>query len=115
MGHRIRIPAFSEHRHRNHAFNVSSELRFLPDRIHDLSQYLYVRNILYAPLSMKSSVVLLKCSDLRSKNRLEVVVDLVAVLESIAIDKQCRRPLQCLAVLIVITKNGFSPLDRTEV
>ncbi len=94
---RVCVPAFSEHRDRDHAAHVGAKLPALAHGVDDFTENPGVVQVLNAALGMLDAPASLELLDLGRENLLEICVDLPGVFERIAVDEQRRRFLPRLA------------------
>ena len=90
VGDGVGVPSLREHRDRDHAPDVSAKISFLADRVDHFTKDFSFRDGLSGALAMHAGILPPKGFDLRSENLSEVVVNLVGILQGIAIDQQGR-------------------------
>ena len=105
MGDGVRIPAFGEHGHRNHAANRIAQTTYLAHRVHHLAQQVLLADAL-AGLGVTGALddFAAESLDLVGRHTAKAIVQRVTGFELLAVNQQCSGATQCVAVLVVVAE-----------
>jgi hypothetical protein len=102
MGHRVRVPAFREHRDRDDTADGAAQLARLADGIHYLAKQFLVGDALGLPLvAGPLSDFAAEAVDFIRRHVAETGVERVACFELLAVDEQCIRSREWVAGRLV--------------
>ena len=105
MSHRVRVPAFRQHRYGHDAADRSTEPIFLPHRVHDFTEQVFVAQAV-RPHAIPRAVHLFpaKALDLVSRSRTEPLVETLPRFELGAVDEQGSGPRPRVAVVVEVAE-----------
>ncbi len=105
MRDRIGVPAFGEHRNRNHAADRVAQPARFADGIHDFAQQVLVGDVLgLAWVAGALDDLAAEAIDFISSQRAEVVVQRFTGFELLAVDQQRARAPEWIAVFVVVAE-----------